>query len=71
MVKLEAYTGNLLKHLRIWIMLMTSACFPIVRHTRKVKSIICAMNRKKLCWRLTFPRLKSSEWILSHNVLLC
>jgi hypothetical protein len=24
-------------------------------------SIICAMNRRKLDWRLTFPRLKSSE----------
>jgi hypothetical protein len=55
MVKLEAYAENLQKHLRIWIML-TSACFPIVKHTCKVNSIIYAMNRRKLGWRLTFPK---------------
>jgi hypothetical protein len=56
MVKLEAYAGNLQKHFRIWIMLI-SACFPIVKHTCKVNSINCAMNRRKVGWRLAFPRL--------------
>jgi hypothetical protein len=37
-------------------MLTPSACFLIVKHTCKVNSILCAMNRRKLGWRLIFSK---------------